>query len=304
MCFALMPAELLLSKYVFLKTLGHTQYGKVKLARHVNTHAEVAVKICEEHHMRKYRIGQRQFADDPYKEVAMHTRLSSPGHRNLVRFHEAHEDAASSSLYIVMENVAGGDLCNRIATTCCSESVAKHVCKQLMLGVQYMHSQGVCHRDLSPENILLDANGDVKITDFGMADDITPGGCVGTIGKLPYMAPEVYDFAKTGVSFDGAAADIWSCGVILYALLVGSLPFKIPHCSDQQFRYIMNDGLRSLWDSYELGRYFSDDVTSVLTLMLQRDPLYRPSAADVLSHAWFQPSTTDVLEGLAVRTES
>ncbi|KAG5405877.1 hypothetical protein IGI04_011996 [Brassica rapa subsp. trilocularis] len=187
--------EMRLGKYELGRTLGEGNFGKVKFAKDTVSGQPFAVKIID-----KSRISHLNFS----LQVL----------------------ASKTKIYMVMECVMGGELFDRIVSKGkLSETEGRKMFQQLIDGISYCHSKGVFHRDLKLENVLLDTNGHIKITDFGLSalpqhfrDD---GLLHTTCGSPNYVAPEV--LANRG--YDGAASDIWSCGVILYVILTGCLPF-------------------------------------------------------------------------------
>ncbi|CAI0394799.1 unnamed protein product [Linum tenue] len=145
-------------------------------------------------------------------------------HPNIVELHEVM--ASKSKIYIAMELVRGGELFSKIARGRLREDAARVYFQQLISAIDFCHSRGVYHRDLKPENLLLDEEGNLKVTDFGLSafsEHLKQDGLLHTTCGTPaYVAPEV--IGKKG--YDGAKADLWSCGVILYVLLAGFLPFQ------------------------------------------------------------------------------
>jgi len=175
--------------------------------------------------------------------------------------------------------------------------------RQIMAGVAFVHSKGICHRDLSPENVMIDG-GEMFIIDMGMclrvpyldprnrdartdivgANGQTPR-CLfkaqGAIGKLPYMSPEIYSSRRP---FDGSAADVWTCGTILFCMITGNQSYRRPHRSDLQFVF-MTQGLRQLLTDWNVN--FSEDGINLLEGMLQTDPRRRLTLEEVRRHPWF-----------------
>lgn len=146
-------------------------------------------------------------------------------HPNVIRMHEV--TASKSKIFIVMEFVNGGELFDKIATrNRLGEDEAKNYFQQLVNAVDYCRSRGVYHRDLKPENLLLNANGVLKVSDFGLSalsQQVWEDGLLHTACGTPnYVAPEVIK----SKGYDGAKSDIWSCGVVLFVLMAGYLPFE------------------------------------------------------------------------------
>ncbi len=187
-------------------------------------------------------------------------------------------------IFIVLELITGGELFDKIvAEGRFDEPTARFYFRQLLKGVKYCHGQGVCHRDLKPENLLLDANGLLKISDFGLsalytgsAEDEGRATLLHTTCGTPnYVAPEV--LADKG--YDGRAADVWSCGVILYVLLAGFLPFDEPHMS-ALFRKIQKA-------DFTYPSWFTAPVRALIDRILIPDPVRRIGLPDIEADAWF-----------------
>lgn len=210
--------------YVLAETLGEGTFGKVKLGQLTDSDQQVAVKILD--------IGKFKTIDVK-KERATHKICS--GHPNVVKYIDL--KLTPSYSYLVLELAAGGELFDRIIPDKgVSSDVAHFYFRQLFNAVEFCHSKGVTHRDVKPENILLDSYGNVKLTDFGFATCFRYKGTERKLDKKcgtpPYVAPEVYAEQK----YDGNLIDYWSCGVVLVALLTGGLPWNKPTLDDDDYR--------------------------------------------------------------------
>ena len=204
-------------------------------------------------------------------------------------------------IYMVMPFMAGGEMFERLqeeVNTKFDEDEARYWMNQIISGVHTLHSAGIAHRDLSLENILLDKSGrQCKVIDFGMAIRATRGKLLspqGPCGKAFYMSPEVY---KNNIEFDPFATDVWSLGVVLFMMIVGSAPFERPDAvNDDCFRWVTGGSrklrkLLNLWNAP-----ISDEALHLLSSMLCEDPTKRIKLEDVMSHPWmkshFQSSTS------------
>uniref|UniRef100_A0A8C4QFI4 Acetyl-CoA carboxylase kinase n=1 Tax=Eptatretus burgeri TaxID=7764 RepID=A0A8C4QFI4_EPTBU len=178
---------------------------------------------------------------------------------------------------MVMEYVSGGELFDYICRNGrLSEEEARRLFQQILSAVNYCHCHMVVHRDLKPENVLLDSHGNAKIADFGLSNMMSDGEFLRTsCGSPNYAAPEVI----SGRLYAGPEVDIWSCGVILYALLCGSLPFDDDHVPTL-FRKIRG-GL------FHIPDHVTPGVAALLSLMLQTDPLKRATIPEICEHSWF-----------------
>lgn len=184
-----------------------------------------------------------------------------------------------------MELALGGDLFNLIETEGVEEDIAHFYFRQLVNGVDFLHSRGVAHRDIKPENLLLDENGNLKIADFGMAAlfRLPNGGarrqCHTSCGSPPYVAPEVIS-----TSYDADRADIWSCGVVLFVLLCGQTPWDEPTRMDRDFKmFLNNDGklTHAPWNAIPI------EPLSLLRCVLKVEISQRFQIADIRLHPWF-----------------
>ncbi|MBA0558958.1 hypothetical protein Golob_015943, partial [Gossypium lobatum] len=206
----------LFGKYELGKLLGCGAFAKVYHARDVDSGQSVAIKAVS-----KKKVLKGGFMAHVKREIAIMRRLRHP---NIVKLIEVL--ATKTKVYFVMEFAKGGELFTRISRGRFSEDLSRRYFQQLISAVRFCHSRGVFHRDLKPENLLLDDNWNLKITDFGLSavtDQIRPDGLLHTLCGTPaYVAPEI--LAKKG--YDGAKVDVWSCGIVLYVLHAGYLPFN------------------------------------------------------------------------------
>lgn len=196
-------------------------------------------------------------------------------HPHIIRLYEVVD--TPSDIYVVMEYVRAGELFDYIVEKGrLPESEARHFFQQIVSGVEYCHRHMVVHRDLKPENLLLDASTAVKIADFGLSNVMRDGHFLKTsCGSPNYAAPEVI----SGRLYAGPEVDVWSCGVILYALLCGSLPFddeNIPNL----FKKIKAG-------AYSLPSHLSPGARDLIPRMLLVDPLKRITVPEIRQHPWF-----------------
>lgn len=206
---------ILMNRYELGRLLGQGTFAKVYHARNLQSGQSVAIKIID-----KGKVLRSGLIDQIKREISV---MRLVRHPNIVQLNEVM--ASRTKIYFVMEFVKGGELFNLVSKGKLKEDVARKYFQQLIGAVDFCHSRGVYHRDLKPENLLLDENGDLKITDFGLSalsESRRQDGLLHTTCGTPaYVAPEVIN--KKG--YDGPKADIWSCGVILFVLLAGFLPF-------------------------------------------------------------------------------
>jgi 5'-AMP-activated protein kinase catalytic alpha subunit len=156
------------------------------------------------------------------------------------------------------------------------EQQARRIFQQIIFGVEYLHTHQVSHRDLKPENILLDADNNVKLADFGLSNIMKDGIFLySSCGSPNYAAPELI----SGKYYNGASIDIWSCGVILYTLLTGCLPFN-EKTTSRLYKKIRDC-------SYRMPENVPEAAKDLIYRMLQKDPLDRISIAEIKQHSWF-----------------
>ncbi|XP_078592169.1 MAP/microtubule affinity-regulating kinase 3-like isoform X16 [Branchiostoma floridae x Branchiostoma japonicum] len=245
-----------IGKYRLLKTIGKGNFAKVKLARHVPTGKEVAIKIIDKTQLNPSSL-QKLF-----REVRIMKMLNHP---NIVKLFEVIE--TEKTLYLVMEYASGGEVFDYlVAHGRMKEKEARAKFRQIVSAVQYCHQKRVVHRDLKAENLLLDADMNIKIADFGFSNEFTPGNKLDTFcGSPPYAAPELFQ----GKKYDGPEVDVWSLGVILYTLVSGSLPFD-----GQNLKELRERVLRG---KYRIPFYMSTDCENLLKRFLVLNPLKRGS---------------------------
>lgn len=201
-------------KYEIGRTIGEGTFAKVKFAQNTETGESVAMKVLDRSTIIKHKM-----VDQIKREIFV---MKLVRHPHVVRLYEVL--ASRTKIYIILEYITGGELFDKIVRQGrLSEAEARRYFQQLIDGVDYCHSKGVYHRDLKPENLLLDSQGNLKISDFGLSALPEQGVSLlrTTCGTPNYVAPEVLSHK----GYNGAVADVWSCGVILYVLMAGYLPF-------------------------------------------------------------------------------
>ncbi|XP_019900280.1 serine/threonine-protein kinase MARK2 isoform X7 [Esox lucius] len=245
-----------IGNYRLLKTIGKGNFAKVKLARHVLTGKEVAVKIIDKTQLNSSSL-QKLF-----REVRIMKLLNHP---NIVKLFEVIE--TEKTLYLVMEYASGGEVFDYlVAHGRMKEKEARAKFRQIVSAVQYCHQKCIVHRDLKAENLLLDADMNIKIADFGFSNEFVMGSKLDTFcGSPPYAAPELFQ----GKKYDGPEVDVWSLGVILYTLVSGSLPFD-----GQNLKELRERVLRG---KYRIPFYMSTDCENLLKKFLILNPTKRGS---------------------------
>lgn len=241
------------------------------MAVHRPTGLRVAIKIMEKSDIRAHEL-----AHQVRREIYI---MRSLKHPHIVRMYEVL--TSDKRLYIVMELVTGGELFERIAKGRVNEATARHYFQQLVDGVHFCHRKGIVHRDLKPENLLVDEKGNIKITDFGFSSmkgmEVHTGLLHTQCGTPDYCAPEIIDIAQEG--YTGSKVDAWSCGIILYALLCGRLPF-LEQDTDKLYDLILACKVK-------YPSYISRNARELLENLLIRDPNRRFDLPDIKRHPWF-----------------
>ncbi|KAK4752859.1 hypothetical protein SAY87_021657 [Trapa incisa] len=261
-------ADVYLPNYKLGKTLGIGSFGKVKVAEHVLTGHKVAIKI-----LNRRKIKSMEMEEKVRREIKI---LRLFMHPHIIRLYEVIE--TPSDIYVVMEYVKSGELFDYIVEKGrLQEDEARNFFQQIISGVEYCHRNMVVHRDLKPENLLLDSKCNVKIADFGLSNIMRDGHFLKTsCGSPNYAAPEVI----SGKLYAGPEVDVWSCGVILYALLCGTLPFD-----DEN---IPNLFKKIKCGIYTLPSHLSPGSRDLIPRMLIVDPMKRITIPEIRQHPWFQ----------------
>nr|DBA27277.1 TPA: hypothetical protein GDO54_011440 [Pyxicephalus adspersus] len=239
-----------IGNYRLLKTIGKGNFAKVKLARHVLTGREVAVKIIDKTQLNPTSL-QKLF-----REVRIMKILNHPNIGEVFDYLVAH---------------------GRM-----KEKEARAKFRQIVSAVQYCHQKCIVHRDLKAENLLLDADMNIKIADFGFSNEFTIGNKLDTFcGSPPYAAPELFQ----GKKYDGPEVDVWSLGVILYTLVSGSLPFD-----GQNLKELRERVLRG---KYRIPFYMSTDCENLLKKLLVLNPIKRGSLEQIMKDRWMNVGYED-----------
>ncbi|KAL8588764.1 MAP/microtubule affinity-regulating kinase 3 [Nucella lapillus] len=297
-----------IGKYRLIKTIGKGNFAKVKLAKHVPTGKEVAIKIIDKTQLNPSSL-QKLF-----REVRIMKMLDHP---NIVKIFEVIE--TEKTLYLVMEYASGGEVFDYlVAHGRMREKEARAKFRQIVSAVQYCHQKHIVHRDLKAENLLLDGDMNIKIADYGFSNEFVPGNKLDTFcGSPPYAAPELFQ----GKKYDGPEVDVWSLGVILYTLVSGSLPFDGQNLKELRERVLgestgylstcrqtVKTSSKSSWFSiiimivmtcrscelrervlrgkYRIPFYMSTDCENLLKKFLVLNPLKRLSLENIMKDRW------------------
>ncbi|XP_061420373.1 serine/threonine-protein kinase BRSK2 isoform X6 [Lethenteron reissneri] len=252
--------------YRLEKTLGKGQTGLVKLGVHCVTGRKVAIKIVNREKLSESVLMKVE------REIAI---LKLIEHPHVLKLYDVYEN--KKYLYLVLEHVSGGELFDYLVKKGrLTPKEARKFLRQIISALDFCHSHSICHRDLKPENLLLDEKNNIRIADFGMAslqvgDNLLETSC----GSPHYACPEVI----RGEKYDGRKADVWSCGVILFALLVGALPFD-----DDNLRQLLEKVKRGV---FHMPHFIPPDCQNLLRGMIEVDTNKRLTLEQVQKHSWY-----------------
>lgn len=257
--------------YEIIRTLGKGNFAVVKLARHKVTKTLVAIKIID-----KTRLNPSNL-EKIYREVQIMKLLNHP---HIIKLYQVME--TKDMLYIVTEYAKNGEMFDHLTSNGrMSEVEARKKFWQILTAVDYCHRHHIVHRDLKTENLLLDANMNIKLADFGFGNFYIAGEPLSTwCGSPPYAAPEVFE----GKEYEGPQLDIWSLGVVLYVLVCGSLPFDGP--SLPTLRQRVTEG------RFRIPFFMSQDCENLIRKMLVVDPARRITVAQIKQHRWMLADPT------------
>ncbi|XP_053953887.1 serine/threonine-protein kinase BRSK2 [Anastrepha ludens] len=251
--------------YRLEKTLGKGQTGLVKLGVHCVLGRKVAIKIINREKLSESVLMKVE------REIAIMKLIDHP---HVLGLSDVYEN--KKYLYLILEHVSGGELFDYLVKKGrLTPKEARKFFRQIISALDFCHSHSICHRDLKPENLLLDEKNNIKIADFGMASLQPAGSMLETsCGSPHYACPEVI----RGEKYDGRKADVWSCGVILYALLVGALPFD-----DDNLRQLLEKVKRGV---FHIPHFVPPDCQSLLRGMIEVNPDRRLTLSEINRHPW------------------
>lgn len=254
--------------YILEKTLGNGAYAKVKQAHDIAHSRKVAIKIID-----KKKAPREVLTKFLPREMEALQKMSY--HDNVIDLYELIE--TSDKVCFVMELADNGDLLDYInSKKRLSERTARNFFKDLISGISANHRKHIVHRDIKCENLLLDANYRLKLSDFGFARKVEEGHCLETFcGSFAYAPPEII----LGEPYNGLKSDIWSMGVVLYAMVCGKLPFK-------------DNDIKTLLSLVSSGLVFASEVSESCRDLIRKIFVYSPreraSISDILAHPWMR----------------
>ena len=295
-----------LNQYVVIKDLGQGAFGKVKLCLNTQTNRLCALKCINRRSLRrKFGAGLARGGAGGdtglQREIAIMKKLVHP---NVVRLYEVIDDAVGQYMFLALEYVPGGPVYDpaRYGGEGMGEELARHYLREICRGLDFLHVNGVVHRDLKPDNLLKKTDGGVKICDFGVSelfeydeaggddgrDRVSLDYVTTTAGTPAFQAPELIELnarggerfgrSSSGKGARGKPSDVWSLGVCLYYMVCGSVPFK-GDTTDEVYRNIVGT-------EPEMPGEMSGDLVDLLTRVLNKNPDERATLKDIMCHAW------------------
>ena len=275
----------IIGNYLLYDQIGMGSFSKVTKAIHLITEQTVAVKILE-----KEKIEDEIDIERIIREIEI---LKTIMHPNIAQMYETYSTV--HNIYLMMEFVEGGDLFDYITkNSFLSEPIACHIYRQIVSVLDYLTEMGISHRDIKPENILLDKSyKNIKFIDFGLSNycknkELLHSSC----GSPCYASPEML----SGRPYRGVTTDVWSSGVVLYSMLVGSLPFD-----DQE--------IQKLYEQIKLGKFYlpstlSLEAIDLLKRILEVNPKKRITLKDIKEHPWFTKTQNPLYKGIIYNPNS
>ena len=254
-----------LSYYKIGRSIGHGAFGKVNIALHVLSGHIVAIKSFN-------KIKKTFPINKILYEIKLLKKLRN--HKNIIKYFEHFEN--EKHFFIVMENICGGNLLNAInKMSKFSEPMAKNIFKQLIETIKYLHSIGIVHRDIKPDNILLELDNTIKLCDFGVSKEVKEGQLLtDSCGTPAFVAPEILKDSP----YNPYMTDIWSSGVVLYAMITGFFPFRGAN-ETELHRNILSGAFPKIKD-------VSNELKDLLNKILEVNPNKRFSVDNILKHPW------------------
>ena len=272
-----------ISFYKYGRLIGKGAFGKVNIGLQVLTGRIVAIKSFN-----KKKLKNEQAKTKILYEIELMKNLR---HSSVVKLLDTFE--TKDYLLIIMENVSGGDLLTFVKKrTKLNEKICKYIFKQLLLSLKFIHSKNIIHRDIKLDNILIDLNNNIKLCDFGVGKIIHEGEIIKEqCGTPAYIAPEILE----NKGYEGPPVDIWSSGVVLYAMLSGTVPFKANNLSDLH-NIIISGNYKEIKD-------ISDDCKDLLNKLLKVNPKERITIDEALKHNWLCDFSEDNKFNLFTKAE-
>lgn len=264
--------------YQVIRTIGSGSTGKVKLAVNLNSGQKVAVKIISRKYIQEPGKNSKETPASRRRRILREAAiLNLASHPNIVRLHDLY--VTDEYYCMIFEYVDGGQMLDYIISHGkLAEPAARRFFAQLLSAVSYCHANGIVHRDLKIENVLIDGRGDIKLVDFGLSNFYDPDAKLKTFcGSLYFAAPELL----RGIAYTGPEVDVWSLGIILFVLVAGKVPF------DDKSLSALHEKIKS--GHFTIPQHLSLECQNLLRIMIEVDPQKRATMAEVMAHPWMQP---------------
>jgi serine/threonine protein kinase len=287
-----------------MKDLGAGAFSTVKLAKHKDTGNLVALKIIKDEAL------ESQSSMDTFKtEVEVMSEISHPNiinmlsHSNDGVLKSANGTTKDKVIYLTLELANGGELFDFIAQTgSFSEPVARYYFHQMIDAFEYLHSRGISHRDMKPDNIMLDEEFNLKIADFGFSSKAASNQSFK--GTRSYMAPEIL----IGAKYHGQMVDIFAAGIILFIMITQIPPFQMAHPKDGWYKFVCSNRMDKFWKFHGQNQpggieFFSQSFIDLINWIFNFDHTTRPSLAEIKEHEWYNGPTATREEVLAEFTQ-
>lgn len=269
-----------IGQFIMGEKLGEGTFGKVKKGTHILTGEKVAIKILE-----KSRILEKADKIRVEREIKI---LKMLKHKYIVELYSVIQ--TSTTIFLIMELSQGKELFDYIVKKKrLDEAEASQFFAQIISSVNYLHKLNICHRDLKPENLLLNGSEGIKLVDFGLSNLIANNQLLSTACGSPcYAAPEMLE----GSRYEGCGVDIWSCGIILYAMICGYLPFEDKN-NDALYAKIKEG-------KFAIPSFVSEPCKDLIKKILVTNPMKRVKISDIVKHPWFRMTNPGPTDGLII----
>ena len=256
-----------IGQFILGKKIGEGTFGIVTLATHILTGEKVAIKILD-----KKKILEHSDKTRLEREIKI---LKVLHHNNIVHLYSVIQ--SSNSIYLIMEYISGKELFEYIILNKrLNENEACKFYQQIISGLEYLYKLRIAHRDLKPENLLLDSKKNIKIVDFGLSNMFPHNELLSTpCGSPSYASPEMI----SGKKYNGSLSDIWSSGIILFAMLCGYLPFE--NTNNEILYKKITEGV------FNIPNYISEEGKDLLRKILNVNPDKRYNFKQIKNHPWF-----------------
>lgn len=278
-----------LDEYEIIRDLGSGAFSTVKLAKHKDSDKLVALKIIKDENL------QTGSTLETFKtEIEIMSEINHPNIINMLShsidgiLKDSHGATKDNVIYLTLELASGGELFDFIAQTgSFSEPVARYYFHQMIDAFEYLHTRGISHRDMKPDNIMMNDNFDLKIADFGFSSKAASNQSFK--GTRSYMAPEIL----IGAKYHGQMVDIFAAGIILFIMVTQIPPFQMAHPKDGWYKFVCSNRMDKFWKFHGQNQpggieFFSKSFIDLINWIFNFDHTTRPSLAEIKEHEWYK----------------